>query len=168
MSDISSILEEVGVNTLHLERASCRDADFEVDHEFCEASAVDQHDLGIDVFHVGYCLGGERAGCDEDLFLGTLAVKGADELLDFGSSDGAVPFLGLTVDKPRSGSSWFLRHQANQADSLIPPVIGPGGILISENSKSVEYVEQLIGRVLEVGAGRLLMPGLNHNDSPGC
>ena len=53
MFDRSPFLEVIRIDALYVIGASRGDADFKVNHELSETPAIDQDNLGIDVFNVG-------------------------------------------------------------------------------------------------------------------
>jgi len=57
MFDSLHFLEIVRIDALHVIGACRRDADLEVDHEVSEPPAIDQGNLGSDVFNVGRSIG---------------------------------------------------------------------------------------------------------------
>jgi hypothetical protein len=94
---VSRIIEVVRIDALEGEGADGGDADAVLDHELCEALAVDEDDF---VLHAARVIEGafvEVAG-DEDAFVGMLPGQRADEALDGLAPDGALPALGLDVD----------------------------------------------------------------------
>lgn len=108
--------EVVGVELLHLVDLSGADAEVEVDHQLRQTLPVDEHYFGIDPLGVVDGRLREAAGSDEHAFPKVFSVQGSHELLDLGTADRALPFLGLQVDHVQTQA--ILLDDA--VDALVP------------------------------------------------
>lgn len=88
------------------------DAEIEVDHQLGELAAVDEDDLGVDVRDVVLGVRRERAGRQEDAFLGPFG-QGFDDL--FKAPDNSLviaEYKGGTAgfSKGQMGRQWVIRN----------------------------------------------------------
>jgi len=98
---LAVFVEMVRIDLLDLISPIGQDADVKVDHELRELGAIDERHLRVDLLNVGNRLRGEGSGGDENPLSRAPSVERTDKLLDFRSTHGASPSLGLQV-KPVS------------------------------------------------------------------
>ncbi|GEM_PF-1809952 len=76
-----------------------RDTNVKVNHQLCQLLAIDQDDFGVDPTGIFSCLGCVSRRGDKHALFRPLPLQRADELLDFRTSNAALPSLRLNEDR---------------------------------------------------------------------